>query len=491
MWSRNLVRVLVIAAWTWIPVYFVQATLALGLDVSGRMTTIVAAIRSGHSPEPFSVSALALYGLVSLALVLAGVALSQGALIATYAASERGTAIGVRDAYRLGWSRVPAFLGAVAMVALVVVLGEAALYVLGVTFARLASSGGLLTVVLLAGTVLPLAVATPFAVAPQAAVLESARPFDALRRSRRLLRGSYAQAFGILVLLSVLGWIAETLLGIPVRHTASGAAYVVANAAMAALGAIAVGPLVVAILTALFFNAGGSIEAAPTAGGGDPDRARKAIALGLMSLLLIAAGGDNTAIAINTKDNSNDVKVAFKIVRANGDVVAPVNFAFAYASCTSCSTAAIAIEVVFVTSTDASVVSPVNEAWAVNYACTNCQTLADAYQFTITTGGQVHLTPDGNRDIAQIRRELEAIAHSNMSLTDTVTAVQGIADQLQQVLATDVVPSGRSGQQQQSPAAASPATSPSGTASPATSPSASPSASPSPSPSASPSPSPS
>jgi hypothetical protein len=303
------------------------------------------------------------------------------------------------------------------------------------------------------------------------------------------------RTLGTLVLLSVLGWLASAVLGIPVAHSGSGAGFVLVNAAMAAVGAIVVGPIVVAVLTALFFNAGGSMDLAPSPHRPALDQGRQAIALGLMSLLLVAAGGDNSAIAINTKDNSTDVKVAFKIVRANGDVVAPVNFAFAYASCTSCETAAIAIEVVFVTSTDASVVSPVNEAWAVNYACTNCQTLADAYQFTLTTGGQVHLTPEGNKQIARIRHELQSIAHSNMSLTETVAAVNDLANNVQQVLATQVVPAGSSGKQEPSPEE-SPRPSPSDVVSPAspgTSPSASPtpSESPKPSPSSSPSPSPS
>jgi putative peptide zinc metalloprotease protein len=482
--------VLLIAGLTWIPVYAAQASVALALDVSGRMSTVVATIRAGHSPDTVAVSALAAYGLGSLAVMLVAVALSQGSLMAAYASSERGLAIDVVGAYRVGWRRVPAFLGAVALIALIVILGEAALYVLGVTISTVVGSSGLLTVVLLVGTVLPLAVVTPFAVGPQAAVLEGARPIDALRRSRRLLRGRYARTLGVLVVISVLGWIVAALLGLPVRAAGSSVAAPLFNAVMAAAGAILFGPLVVAILTALFFDAGGSAEVAPAAGRGERDRARNAIALGLTSLFLIGAGGDNTAIAINTKDNSTDIKVAFKIVRANGDIVAPVNFAFAYASCTSCETAAIAIEAVFVTSTDASVVSPINEAWAVNYACTNCQTLADAYQFTLTTGGQVHLTPQGNQDVAQIRRQLQAIAHSDMSLPDTVAAVQELAAELQQVLATQVVPAGSSGQGEPSPAAG-PSTSPPAGASPASSPQPGGNASPSPSPSASASPSPS
>ncbi|HKC19932.1 MAG TPA: hypothetical protein VKE27_09910 [Candidatus Dormibacteraeota bacterium] len=490
MWRRSLVKAATIAALAWIPVYFFQTVAALGLDVSGRVTGMVEAIRAGHSVEISSVSLLTAYAVMSIALMLFAVALSQGALVAGFAASERGATIDVGDAYRTAWRRLPAFLGAIGLVAVIVILGEAALFVIGATAIRLAGSSGPFALVLIAGTVLPLIMATPFLVSPQAAVLEGMGPLRALRRSRRLLRGNYPRAFGILVFLSLIGWIAGAALGLPLRSIGSVTLFAILNAVMAAVGAIVIGPFVVAVLTALFFDGGGSMELTSPSGQDDRDPTRKAIAIGLASLLLIAAGGNNTVVAINTKDDSTDVKVAFKIVRANGDIVAPANIAFAYASCTSCETAAIAIEVVFVTSTDASVVSPVNEAFAVNYACTDCQTLADAYQFTLTTGGPVHLTPEGNQEMAQIHHELEDIAHSDMSLSDTVTAVQGLANQVQQVLATQVVPAGSPDQNTQAPAA-SPAPSPSGNASPQASPSPSPSASPSSSPSPSPSPSPS
>ena len=509
LWWRNTGGVLAIAAVTWIPVYAIQAVAGLALDVSGRMAAVVSSVRAGHAPEANAVYALAAYELLALLLMVVGVALVQGALIAAFAAAERGAPVDIGASYRVARRRAPAFVGALALVALIVLLAEAILYIVGVTIAAAAGSSVLLvTIVFLVGSVLPLLVAAPFAVAPQVVVLENASPLEALRGSRRLMRGRYWRALGLLFLLSLLGWIASAVLGLPVRVAGSGVLFVLVNAVMAAAGAILVGPVIVATLTALYFSAGGAGAAARSGLEPEPGqpptgtarearlsaiRGRKRLVLAFASLLLIAAGGNNNAIAINTTNNSTDIKVAFKIVRANGDIVAPVNFAFAYASCTSCETAAIAIEVVFVTSTDASVVSPVNEAWAVNYACTNCQTLADAYQFTVTTGGQVHFTPEGNKDIAQIRRQLQEIAHSDMTLPETVNAVQALADQLQQVLATDVVTSGNSGHDAQAPASpqASPSGSPASQSSPSSSPSASPQSSPSPTQNGSPTPSPS
>jgi hypothetical protein len=496
LYSQNASRVLAVAAPTWLPVYAAQALIAIALGLPSRMAAVIGDVRTGGSPDVTDVYALAGYAVFSIVVMLAALALSQGALIAAFAAAEKDAAVVFRKAWRRGWRRAPALLATVLLVAAVVVIGEAVLYGLGIGIARVDGVGAFAVTAMLAlGTILPLLLAAPFAVAPQLTVLDGCGPVASLRVSAVMLGPRYWRVLGILVVLSAVGWVATAVLSLPARAAGDGTAFVAISAAMSAVGAVVVQPFVVAVLTALYFSAGGSATAIDADVHPDTDGARKRLGIGLTALLLIAAGGDNNAIAINTKDDSTDVKVAFKIVRANGDIVAPTNFAFAYASCSSCETAAIAIEVVFVTSTDASVVSPVNEAWAVNYACTDCQTLADAYQFTLTTGQPVHLTADGNKQIAEIRRQLQAIAHSDMSLTDTATAVQNLTAQLEHVLTTDVVPAGPPpSPPPAAPATESPAASPVASPSPSAAtpePTPSESPNPSPSPSASPSPSPS
>jgi hypothetical protein len=59
LWWSNLPRVIGIAAATWIPVYALAAALGVGLDVPGRMATVIRAVGSGHSPSTVAVSALA------------------------------------------------------------------------------------------------------------------------------------------------------------------------------------------------------------------------------------------------------------------------------------------------------------------------------------------------------------------------------------------------------------------------------------------------
>ncbi|MFN2491127.1 MAG: hypothetical protein ABR529_15630 [Actinomycetota bacterium] len=115
-----------------------------------------------------------------------------------------------------------------------------------------------------------------------------------------------------------------------------------------------------------------------------------------------AEGGDNTALAINTKDGSALFKLAFKVHRTMNGVVDQSNAAVAYASCEDCQTVAVAIQIVLVTG-DADVVSPENLALALNEGCTSCDTLAFAYQYVTSTGGPVHFDADGNKELAEIR----------------------------------------------------------------------------------------
>src|SRR5205085_1348812 len=154
------------------------------------------------------------------------------------------------------------------------------------------------------------------------------------------------------------------------------------------------------------------------------DTMRRAIALLIATTVAtigLAAGvpsaraqnADNAAVAVNTRDDALVFDLMFAIRRAMGDSVDSANVAFVYASCSSCETVAIAVETVLVMS-DPTVVEPLNLAYVDNYHCTDCQSLADAYQWVLGTGGPVYFTPEGSRELAQIRRELEALRTSGL-----------------------------------------------------------------------------
>ena len=155
-----------------------------------------------------------------------------------------------------------------------------------------------------------------------------------------------------------------------------------------------------------------------------------------------AAGGDNTAVAVNTKDGHDVFRLAFHVNRVTSEVVDNTNAAVAYASCTDCQTVAIAIQVVLVMS-DPSVVTPQNLALAINQECTACDTLASAYQLVISTGGPVRLTPEGRRRIAEIRRQLHELRHSGLSGPEIQARVNALTAELAQVVRSELVPVGR------------------------------------------------
>src|SRR5207237_10148619 len=121
--ARHLPTFAMIAAATWIPVYALLGIAAIGLDVSGHMAAVVGSIRSGHSPDGLAVYALALYAVVSILLTLVAVPLSHGALITAVAAVERHTRVDVRGCYRLACRRHIPFLGVVAVLAALIILG--------------------------------------------------------------------------------------------------------------------------------------------------------------------------------------------------------------------------------------------------------------------------------------------------------------------------------------------------------------------------------
>ena len=235
-------------------------------------------------------------------------------------------------------------------------------------------------------------------------------------------------------------------------------------------------------------------------------RMKRAAATVLVTLMVVvggsqsalAGGPNNTATAINTKDNSLKFDLSFDIVRVVDGVVDQTNAAVAYASCTNCMSVAIAIQVVLVT-TDVTSVAPVNVAVAVNQNCTSCQALASAFQFIMSTGGPVTLSHDGRKTLEDIRKQLDALRTSGLPADQMLAQVQQLDAQIVQVVQTSLVPVGSKGGEgspsPESSATAEVSPSPTGSGSSASpSSSASPTATSTPSsgtPSASPSPTPS
>ena len=149
-------------------------------------------------------------------------------------------------------------------------------------------------------------------------------------------------------------------------------------------------------------------------------------------------GGDTAVVALNTRDDANIFRFAFMVKRTMQDVVDNDNAAVAVASCTECQTVAASFQIVLILS-DPSIVTTDNLALAMNIDCSFCATLASAYQFVMTTGGQVRFTDEGNRELAAIRQALQALRRSDLSIAEIQAKLDELKARVANVLATQLV----------------------------------------------------
>ena len=175
--------------------------------------------------------------------------------------------------------------------------------------------------------------------------------------------------------------------------------------------------------------------------------ARRALASALVALVLLAGapaagaqertGDDNVAVAVNTQDGATVFRLAFSIRKVANGVVDQTNTAVALASCTDCQTIALAFQVVLVRG-DTDVAVPVNQALAYNEQCVACVTYASATQIVLGFDGNVRFTSDGYRRLTALQktlRELEDRA-AELSLVELNAEVQAAKAELIDILAT-------------------------------------------------------
>jgi putative peptide zinc metalloprotease protein len=168
------------------------------------------------------------------------------------------------------------------------------------------------------------------------------------------------------------------------------------------------------------------------------------LGLGLLAPATAGAQESNEAVAVNTTDGASIFRLAFSVRRVHDGVVDERNTAVALASCADCQTVALAFQVVLV-SGDVDVVTPVNQAAAVNVACAECLTYASATQLVLGFDGPVRLTRDGYRRLAELQKELRALEEQLPTLDAAAldAAVQAAKAELLAVFTEEVVEPGR------------------------------------------------
>lgn len=154
-----------------------------------------------------------------------------------------------------------------------------------------------------------------------------------------------------------------------------------------------------------------------------------------------AAAQDTTAVAINTHDGASVFRLAFHVVRVVNGVVDQGNAAAAVSSCTDCQTVALAFQVVLVMG-DASTVTPTNLAIAYNQDCSYCVTYAAATQIVLGTDGIVRLSPEGQRRLNELRQRLRTLQGEELTLNELEAAVAAARTELKAIFATELLPAG-------------------------------------------------
>uniref|UniRef100_UPI00099E217D DUF7847 domain-containing protein n=1 Tax=Streptomyces atriruber TaxID=545121 RepID=UPI00099E217D len=168
------------------------------------------------------------FGTVWATGMLASLAINsfvQAACAATLHEAVLGRPTTFRAVWRRAWARTPAVSAVTLLLALVLVLPLAAFVLLFVAFFVTVLTDSTLPFglfFLLFLLVLPLAawLYVTFAFAPAAAVLESAGPLTALRRSARLVRGAWWRTFGISLLAGAIVGIVSLAFRIPLQFAA-------------------------------------------------------------------------------------------------------------------------------------------------------------------------------------------------------------------------------------------------------------------------------
>jgi len=149
------------------------------------------------------------------------------------------------------------------------------------------------------------------------------------------------------------------------------------------------------------------------------------------------AGGKNVVKAINQQDNELKVDGSIQVNHISGDSVAPVNYAYAYSSCTDCQTFAVALQINLISKTATSI-RPQNTAIALNYQCTRCDTVAQALQYTYQVDDPsklptnvASLVKDMNDQLKDLRQEHNLTAtQAESRITAVVAQFKGLAQSL-------------------------------------------------------------
>ena len=151
-------------------------------------------------------------------------------------------------------------------------------------------------------------------------------------------------------------------------------------------------------------------------------------------------GDDNTAVAVNTEDGASVFRLAFSIRRVANGVIDETNSAYALASCTDCQTVALAFQVVLALG-DVDVTVPENRAVAYNSECVECVTYASATQIVLGFDQPARFTAEGRQRLAALYQTLRSLEEraAVLTLAELNAEVQAAKVELVAILKEELV----------------------------------------------------
>jgi putative peptide zinc metalloprotease protein len=163
---------------------------------------------------------------------------------------------------------------------------------------------------------------------------------------------------------------------------------------------------------------------------------------GALLLAPTAAGAsdENIIVATNETAGASVVEAGVQYRIAPNGVVDEENRAYAAARCTDCQTVAAAFQIVLVTR-DYRTFVPQNEAFAANVECEACLTWASAKQIIVVTGGPASLSGIGHQRMKALEGRIEALEPflSAMTLVELQDELNDAFAELLDIASTEVV----------------------------------------------------
>lgn len=147
----------------------------------------------------------------------------------------------------------------------------------------------------------------------------------------------------------------------------------------------------------------------------------------------VAGGSRNVVVVKSGADAGYRGRANLQLGIVCGDHVAPVNLAYAEASCTDCETLAIALQL-HLYRRGAPMVAPQNAAVAINIECTRCITVAVAIQYVIPIDHPAQVPAEVFALARELRNELrDVMSQRRLHISERVARINAVLIRFQEL----------------------------------------------------------